>query len=153
MEKIIVKYFDKSLPKIEPIVNGDWIDLRTMVDVTMHPNEFYMIPLGVAMVLPKGYEALVVPRSSTYKKYGLIMTNSIGVIDNSYNGDNDMWRMPVICLPYTGMCRQFDGSIFIPKGTRLCQFRIVKNQPDLMFKEVDILGNKDRGGFGSTGEV
>lgn len=153
MEKIIVKYFNKDIPKIEPIVNGDWIDLRTMVDVTMCPHEFYMIPLGVAMMLPKGYEAIVVPRSSTYKKYGLIMTNSIGVIDNSYNGDNDMWRMPVVYIPYTGMNRQYDGSVFIPKGTRICQFRIVKNQPEIMFKEVDILGNKDRGGFGSTGEI
>jgi dUTP pyrophosphatase len=94
------------------------------------------------MELPRGYEAIVAPRSSTYKKYGLLQTNSIGVIDNSYNGDDDIWMMPVLAM----------REVWIPKGARLCQFRIQKKQPSIDFVEVESLGNNARGGFGSTGD-
>ncbi len=99
-----------------------------------------LLPLGIAMELPKGYEAIVAPRSSTYKKYGIVQTNSIGVIDNSYCGDNDQWRMPVY----------FTQDVVIPKGSRIAQFRIQAKQPEINFITVESLGNTDRGGFGST---
>lgn len=120
---------------------GDWIDLRASEDITIKKGEYRAIPLGVAMAIPKGYEALVVPRSSTFAKYGIIQTNSVGVIDESYRGDNDWWHFPVIATRDT----------FIPKNDRICQFRLIKHQPDLCFVVVEELGNEDRGGFGSTG--
>ena len=140
--KIKVKYFDKDLERIEKISVGDLIDLRCSADITMKKGEFRLIPLGVAMELPKGYEAHVYPRSSTYKKHKILLTNSVGIIDNSYNGDSDMWCFPAYATEDTE----------IEKNTRICQFRIVENQPDIEFEEVEILGNDDRGGIGSTGE-
>ena len=102
------------------------------------------------MQLPEGYEAHIVPRSSTFKNYGIIMTNSKGVIDNSYNGDNDIWRFPAYCLRGKDTKANIKGT-FIEKNERICQFRIVKKQPELTFREVGYLGNEDRGGIGSTG--
>lgn len=141
MEKILVKYFTDKIDKIEKISKGDWIDLRAAEDVTLHKGDFYLIPLGVAMKLPDGYEAHVVPRSSTFKKWGILQTNSFGVIDNSYCGDNDQWYMPVIAVR--------DTEIRI--NDRICQFRLIENQPEIQFVEVDALQCEDRGGFGSTG--
>ena len=119
---------------------SDWIDLRSNEQVVLKTSEFKLIDLGVAMKLPRGYEAHVVPRSSTFKKYGIIQTNHMGVIDCSYCGKNDWWKMPVYATRDT----------IIEKGDRICQFRIVENQPNLIFIECS-LGDTDRGGFGSTG--
>lgn len=141
MERIKIKYL-KDIEKIEKISKGDWIDLRAAEDVELKSGEFKIIPLGIAMEIPRGYEARLAPRSSTFKKWGVIQTNSIGVIDNSYSGDNDEWGMPVIAMRDTK----------INKNDRICQFRIVESQPEIEFVEVDTLGNADRGGFGSTGE-
>ena len=122
---------------------SDWIDLRcaSKEDIIMKAGEFKLIPLGVAMELPKGYEAHVVPRSSTFKNFGIIQTNSQGIIDNSYKGDNDFWFFPAYALRDTT----------IKFNDRICQFRIEKKQPDIKFEEVNILGNNNRGGYGSTG--
>lgn len=136
-----IKYL-KDVPPIEIIKGGDWIDLCTSEDVALSRMESKAIPLGVAIELPKGYEALVVPRSSTYKRYGVIQTNSVGVIDEAYNGDNDEWHFPVLCMR---------EHTFIPKGARICQFRLIKHQEPVRFNVVEFFGNTDRGGFGSTG--
>lgn len=142
MENIKVK----MLADIEPpaaIEQGDWIDLRC-ADTTFIPKGgFEYIPLGVAIELPEGYEAIVAPRSSTFKRRGIIMTNSIGIMDESYCGDGDQWRFPAYATRDT----------LIPKGERICQFRIVKHQPEIKFEIVDTLGNPDRGGYGSTGAM
>lgn len=141
MEKIEIKYFTGEIEKIAPIRQGDWIDLRAAAKVEMKKGDFTLIPLGVAMKLPRGYEAHVAPRSSTYKNFGIIQANSIGIIDNSYCGDNDQWFYPAIALRDT----------VINVNDRICQFRIVKVQPPVEFQIVEKLGDKDRGGFGSTG--
>ena len=136
----------KMLADIEPpeaIEQGDWIDLRAAETILIVKGEFKYIPLGVAMQLPEGYEALVAPRSSLYKRRGIIMTNSIGIMDESYCGDGDQWRFPAYATRET----------IIPKGERICQFRIVKHQPEIEFEIVDTLGNPDRGGHGSTGAM
>lgn len=121
---------------------GDWVDLKTAKDVEVYPGQFGMIPLGIAMELPQGYEAHVVPRSSTFKAWGIMMCNSVGIIDNSYCGDGDEWQFPYYSLNRSS----------IPKGTRIAQFRIFENQPKIEFVKVDSLGNDNRGGFGSTGK-
>ena len=143
MEKIKIKYFkdngDNGLNKISV---GDWIDLYTACESNLKKWEFCLIPLGVAMQLPKGYEAHLVMRSSTFKKFKVIQTNAIGIIDNSYCGDNDEWKLPVYAMEDT----------YIPSDVRICQFRIVKTQPEIEFIPVESLGNYDRGGFGSTDE-
>lgn len=142
MEVIQIKYFDKELEKLEYIGGkSDWIDLRASETVELKAGDFKLIPLGVAMALPAGYEAHVVPRSSTFKNYGILQTNSCGVIDGSYCGDQDMWRMPVYATRDT----------VIYKNDRICQFRIVENQPQILFQEKSSLGNENRGGFGTTG--
>lgn len=138
--EIKIKYFT-DIEKIAKIDQGDWIDLRAAEDVVLKAGEFKLIPLGVAMELPKGYEAHIVPRSSTYKKFGIIQTNHQAVIDESYCGDNDQWFYPAYALRDTE----------IKKNDRICQFRIMEKQPKLDFIEVEILNNKDRGGIGSTG--
>ena len=140
---IKIKYFDDDMPRLSQANGSDWIDLYTDKDIHVGLYEHVMIPLGVAMKLPNGYEAIIAPRSSTYKKYGLIQTNSIGIIDNSYSGNNDQWMFSVIGIGKT---------IDIPKYTRLCQFRIQKKQPTISFTEVSKLDSVDRGGFGSTGD-
>lgn len=138
---IKVKYFGKCNHRLIKLDKGDWIDLRASETVELKAGEYKMIPLGVGMKLPKDYEAHVLPRSSTFKNYGVIMTNSMGVIDNSYSGDGDEWHFPVYATRDT----------VIEKGDRICQFRIVKSQPNIMFRTVTNLDNICRGGFGSTG--
>ncbi|MDM5298181.1 dUTP diphosphatase [Bacillus pumilus] len=139
--QIKIKYLDETQTRISKIEKGDWIDLRAAEDVVMEKEEFRLIPLGVAMELPEGYEAHVVPRSSTFKHFGIIQTNSMGVIDESYKGDNDFWFFPAYALRNTE----------VKKGQRICQFRIVEKMPEVELIEVDHLGNDDRGGHGSTG--
>jgi len=140
--KVKIKYFSKDTEKLCYIDGkSDWIDLRASEEVTLKKGEFKLIPLGVAMEFPDGFEAHIVPRSSTFKNFGVIQTNSIGVIDNSYCGDNDQWYFPALAMRDT----------VIHKGDRICQFRIMRNQPEINFCEVDKLRNDDRGGFGSTG--
>ena len=141
METIKIKYHDNDIEKIKEIAVGDWIDLRAAETVAMNTGDFKMISLGVSMKLPEGYEAHVVPRSSTFKKWGVLQTNSMGVIDNSYSGTNDIWRFPALAMRDT----------VINKNDRICQFRIIKRQPTIEFEEVDTLDSVDRGGFGSTG--
>ena len=140
METIKIKYL-RDIQKIERFNVGDWIDLRAAEDTYLAEGEFRLIPLGVAMELPEGYEALVAPRSSTFKKYGILLVNSIGVIDESYKGDGDEWHFPALAMRDT----------FIEKNERICQFRIIQHQPMIHLKEVESLGNADRGGIGSTG--
>lgn len=142
LKTIKIKYVKNGMEKIEQIANGDWIDLRIAEDVTLEAGEFKLIPLGIAMMLPKGYEALVIPRSSTFKKYGIIQANSIGLIDETYCGDNDEWKFPAYATK----------AISISKNTRICQFRILKHQSALAIIEVEHLSDNDRGGFGSTGD-
>lgn len=144
--EVKVKYFDTKVKRLEKISKGDWIDLRAGSDVIMHKGDFKLIPLGVAMELPEGYEAHIVPRSSTFKNFGIIQTNHQGVVDHSYCGDNDQWFMPAYCLE-----ERHGDKTLIKKNERICQFRIVKTQPTLKIKEVDYLDNEDRGGLGSTG--
>ena len=142
METIKIKYFTDKIDKLAYIDGkSDWIDLRASEDISLKKGEFKLIPLGVAMELPKGYEAHIVPRSSTYKNFGIIQANHCGIVDGSYCGDNDMWRMPVIAMR--------DTEIHV--NDRICQFRIFKNQPVIKFDEVSHLDGADRGGFGSTG--
>ena len=140
-KKIDIKYFDKNIIPIEQKKNSDWIDLRSAVNIDLLRGEYALIPLGVGMKLPKGYEAHIVPRSSTFKNYGIIQTNHCGIIDESYCGDNDQWFYPIYALK--------DCHIRI--NDRICQFRIVKKQPNIKFNIVDKLLLKNRGGFGSTG--
>ncbi|MGG5178510.1 dUTP diphosphatase [Bacillus sp. MM09(2025)] len=139
--QIKIKYIDETQTRISKIEKGDWIDLRAAEDVVIEKEEFKLIPLGVAMELPEGYEAHIVPRSSTFKHFGIIQTNSKGVIDESYKGDNDFWFFPAYALRDTE----------IKKGERICQFRIIEKMPEVELFEVDHLGNDDRGGHGSTG--
>lgn len=140
--KLKIKYFVEDLEKLRYIDGvSDWIDLRAAEDVEMKAGEWKLIPLGVAIELPEGYEAHVVPRSSTYKNFGVIQTNSMGVIDATYCGDNDQWFWPALAMRDT----------IIKKNDRICQFRIMENQPTIEFVEVEHLEGPDRGGFGSTG--
>ena len=143
MEKIRIKYFTDKIEKLDYIDGkSDWIDMRASEEVELKAGEFKLIPLGVAMELPQGYEAHLAPRSSTFKTWGIIQTNSIGVVDCSYCGDDDMWRMPVYATRDT----------VIHVNDRICQFRIQKHQPQITFEEVEVLGNENRGGIGSTGK-
>lgn len=142
METIKIKYHTNEIDKITEIAVGDWIDLRAAETVAMNTGDFKLISLGVSMKLPEGYEAHIVPRSSTFKTWGVIQTNSMGIIDNSYSGTNDIWRFPAYATRDTQ----------IKVNDRLCQFRIVKKQPKVELVEVDKLDDIDRGGFGSTGK-
>lgn len=138
---IPIKVHDAELPVPEHKSWGDWVDLRAAETVEMKQGEFHIISLGVSMRLPNGYEANVVPRSSTFKNFGILMANSFGVIDNNYCGNDDVWGFPAIAMRDT----------VINKGDRIAQFRIVQRQPKLVFAKVDDLNSKNRGGFGSTG--
>ena len=140
MQQVKIKYHTNILP-LEKNEKGDWIDLRAAKDVDMTAGDYFLIPLGVSMKLPEGYEAHVVPRSSTFKKWGIIQANHMGIIDNSYSGDEDQWHFPAIAL----------RTKHIRKNDRICQFRLVKNQEPIEFIETDHLDNINRGGFGSTG--
>ncbi len=142
MQEIIkIRYFSEDAKNLEKITQGDWIDLYSNEDIKLTAGENKIIPLGIAMQLPSGYEAHLAPRSSTFKKWGILQTNSVGVIDESYCGDNDQWGMSVYATRNTE----------IHKGDKICQFRIIKKQPSIFFVRVDKLNNEDRGGFGSTG--
>lgn len=141
-KKIRVKYFVPGLEPIQKISVGDWIDLRAGETVALKQGESHLIRLGVGMILPEGYEALVLPRSSTPAKFGIVVANSMGVIDNSYCGDADEWRFPAIAIRDT----------IIYKGDRIAQFRIIENQPRLTFETVSKLRPNSRGGIGSTGK-
>ena len=143
MEEIKVKYFTNDIDEL-CYVDGksDWIDLHLAEEVTLKAGEFRLLPLGVAIAMPEGYEAHIVPRSSTFKNYGILQTNSMGVVDCSYCGDNDQWRMPVYAT----------RDVTIEKNARICQFRIMQNQPPLRFTRAERLDGPDRGGFGSTGK-
>ena len=142
MNQIKIVYHDPDMPKLE-FIDGksDWIDLRASRDYNLVGGQFALIDLGVSMKLPEGYEAHIAPRSSTYKKFHIIQTNSVGVVDNSYSGTNDVWKMPVLAL---------DDTI-IHKGDRICQFRIMKKMEPIEFVETNCLDSVDRNGFGSTG--
>ena len=124
-----------------PVQHGEWIDLTTAEDVDMKQFDFKIISLGICMKVPRGYYCEIVPRSSTYKKYGIFMANSVGIIEDNYCGDEDVWGFPAIALRDTK----------IAKGTRICQFRLVKKAPRVKFHPVQFMKNKSRGGFGSTG--
>ena len=153
-KEIKIKFFNDTYDGENAIKVADkkqnWIDLRASEDVFIPQGSFRLIPLGVAMQLPEGYEALIVPRSSTFKNWGIIETNSMGVIDETYCGDNDQWFFPAYCLNATCMIEGVMGTS-IRKGDRICQFRIIKHQPHIDFNIVKMLNNKDRGGHGSTG--
>ena len=140
--EIKIKYFDQEIEKIQKISKGDWIDLRCAERVELKAGEYKLLRLGVGMILPDGYEAHVLPRSSTPSKFGIILANSMGVIDNSYSGDADEWRFPAVAIRDT----------VIEKGDRIAQFRIMKNQPQIIFEEVEHLNEVSRGGIGSTGK-
>ena len=141
-ETIKIKYHTDEIEKLRYIDGkSDWIDLRAAEDVELKAGEFKLISLGISMELPNGYEAHVVPRSSTFKTWGILQTNSIGIIDESYRSDSDIWKMPVYATRDTT----------IHKNDRICQFRIEKHQPTIKFKEVENLEGEERGGFGSTG--
>ena len=142
-ETIKIKYHTGEIEKLRYIDGkSDWIDLRSAEDVELKAGDFKLISLGVSMELPRGYEAHIVPRSSTFKTWGIIQTNSMGIVDESYRGDSDIWKMPVYATRDT----------IIHKNDRICQFRIMEHQPTIEFEEVDTLGNEDRSGFGSTGK-
>ncbi len=143
IKNIQIKYFTDEIDKLTYIDGkSDWIDLRAAKEMELKAGEYALIPLGVAMKLPEGYEAHIVPRSSTYKNYGLIQTNHMGVVDESYCGDNDQWHMPVYALRDT----------VVHVNDRICQFRIMEHQPKVVFEEVEALTAPDRGGFGTTGK-
>lgn len=142
MPKIRIRYLSDNIEKLRYIDGkSDWIDLRAAETVELKAGESRYIPLGVAMVLPQGYEAHVLPRSSTFRNYGILMSNSMGIVDESYCGDEDEWKMPVYA---TRDCR-------IEANDRIAQFRIIEHQPAIEFEECESLGNPSRGGFGSTG--
>ncbi len=139
--EVFVKYFEPDLLPLEKLSKGDWIDLRAAEDVELKAGEFRYIRLGVGMILPEGYEAHVAPRSSTFKNFGILVTNSVGVVDNSYCGDSDEWRTPAYAVRDT----------VIRKNDRIVQFRIMEKQPAIDFVTVERLREESRGGFGSTG--
>lgn len=139
---IKVRYHADIYP-IEKRDNGDWIDLRVAENVNMKAGDFKLISLGVSMQLPPGYEAIVVPRSSTFKHWGILQTNHCGVIDNSYCGDNDIWMFPAFAT----------RDVLIEKNSRICQFRIQKKMENVTFNTVEKLENESRGGFGTSGKV
>ncbi len=142
MVSIKVRYISKEIEKLRYIDGkSDWVDLRSAEDVDLKAGESRLIRLGIAVELPEGYEAHIVPRSSTYRNFGIIQTNHMGVVDHSYCGDNDEWMYPVLAMRDT----------HISVNDRICQFRIMENQPALNFEEVEHLAGKERGGFGSTG--
>lgn len=137
-----VKYLVPDLKPIQPAHEGEWIDLRAAEDIELKIGEYYEIPLGVAIKLPEGYEAVMAPRSSTYQHWGIIMACHIGVIDNLYSGNDDEWKFPAVALIHT----------VVHKNDRICQFRIQKQQPQIVIREVRDLNSKSRGGLGSTGK-
>lgn len=146
---IRVKYFDGAT-KLKKITKGNWIDVYANKDMFIEEGTRAMIPLGFALELPNGWEGHLAPRSSTFKTWGIIQTNSVGVVDDTYIGDNDQWHMPVYCLQGKDSVDGQLGTI-IKKGDKIGQFRIMEVMPQIEFEEVDSFGNADRGGFGTTG--
>ena len=147
--KIRVKYFEGSI-KLKKVEKGNWIDVYANKEIFVEVNERAMVPLGFALELPKGWEGHLAPRSSTFKTWGIIQTNSVGVVDDTYIGDNDQWHMPVYCLQEKDEYEGKKGT-WIRKGDKIGQFRIMEVMPSIEFEEVESFGNKERGGFGSTG--
>lgn len=150
---IRIKYFDKAT-KLKKITKGNWIDVYANKDVFVKCGERAMVPLGFALELPEGWEGHLAPRSSTFKTWGIIQTNSVGVVDDTYIGDNDQWHMPVYCLQGKDLESENGEEIkgtWIRKGDKIGQFRIMEVMPEIEFEEVESFGNKDRGGFGTTG--
>ena len=144
MSKLVIRIkYHGDTPPIERIAVGDWIDLRAAETVTLKAGEWRPISLGISMQLPEGYEAHILPRSSTFKRWGILLPNAMGIIDESYCGDNDIWHFGALAMRDT----------VIEKGDRICQFRIMEKMPPVRFEEVTVLGNRDRGGFGSTGHT
>ena len=139
--EILIKYHNPELESVQSLRIGDWIDLRSAEHVELKAGEFRLISLGVSMKLPEGYEAHIAPRSSSFSKWGFLQVNSVGVVDNSYSGTNDIWRLPVYAT----------RDAVIEVNDRICQFRIMEKMPQVTFREVDVLDETDRGGFGSTG--
>ena len=156
--EVRIKYFDGAT-KLKKITKGNWIDVYARKDIFVPLNERAMIPLGFALELPENWEGLLAPRSSTFKTWGCIQTNSVGVVDDTYIGDNDEWHMPVFCLQakdgididVNGIKVSVKGTI-IKSGDKIGQFRIQESMPALEFIEVEHFGNADRGGFGTTGK-
>ncbi|PVE17522.1 deoxyuridine 5'-triphosphate nucleotidohydrolase [Clostridium perfringens] len=150
---IRIKYFDKAT-KLKKITKGNWIDVYANKDVFVKCRERAMVPLGFALELPEGWEGHLAPRSSTFKTWGIIQTNSVGVVDDTYIGDNDQWHMPVYCLQGKDIESENGEEVkgtWIRKGDKIGQFRIMEVMPEIEFEEVESFGNKDRGGFGTTG--
>ena len=143
--KIRIKYFEGAT-KLKKISKGNWIDVYASKDIFVPLNERAMVPLGFALELPQGWEGHLAPRSSTFKTWGIIQTNSVGVVDDTYIGDNDQWHMPVYCLQ-----AKHDNGTWIRTGDKIGQFRIMEVMPEIQFDEVESFGNCDRGGFGTTG--
>lgn len=139
--EIRIKYHNPNLEKISGISVGDWIDLRSAETVALKTGEFRYLSLGVSMKLPDGYEAHVAPRSSSFAKWGFLVVNGVGIVDNSYSGTNDIWKLPILAMRDT----------VIHENDRICQFRIMERMPAVTFTEVEVLDETDRGGFGSTG--
>lgn len=150
---IRIKYFDNAT-KLKKIIKGNWIDVYANKDVFVKCGERAMVPLGFALELPEGWEGHLAPRSSTFKTWGIIQTNSVGVVDDTYIGDNDQWHMPVYCLQGKDIESENGEEVkgtWIRKGDKIGQFRIMEVMPEIEFEEVESFGNKDRGGFGTTG--
>lgn len=157
--KMRIKYFEDAT-KLEKIVKGNWIDVYSNKDVFVEDGSRAMIPLGFALELPKGWEGHLAPRSSTFKTWGVIQTNHVGIIDDTYIGDGDQWHMPVYCLDpkdveevdFNGRTLHRHGT-WIKKGDKIGQFRIMEVMPEIEFEEVESFGNEDRGGFGTSGRT
>ena len=144
--KMKIKYFDDAI-RLKRISKGNWIVVYANKDIFIALNDRAMIPLGFALELPQGWEGHLAPRSSTFKTWGIIQTNSVGVVDDTYIGDNDQWHMPVYCLQ-----AKDENGTWIRKGDKIGQFRIMEVMPEIEFEEVEFFNNTDRGGFGSTGK-
>lgn len=142
MVPVKIRYISKEIEKLRYIDGkSDWIDLRCAEEVDLKAGESRLIRLGICVELPEGFEAHIVPRSSTYRNFGIIQTNHMGVVDHSYCGDEDEWKYPVLAMRDT----------HLSVNDRICQFRIMENQPELFFEEVEHLTKNSRGGFGTTG--
>lgn len=146
-----------AVPKLEVSPKGEWVDLTLAEKAQLLPNQYKVFSLGIRMKLPKGFEAWIIPRSSTFKKYNMLQSNSFGLVDNAYNGINDIWGFP--CFAPQGCS--------VKAGTRICQFRIMPSMKagfwvklrwllcgKIRFVEEEYLGRNhvSRGGFGSTGD-
>ena len=139
---IRVMYHNKNLEgTIKQVPDSAWIDLRAAETVEMEPGEFRIISLGISVEIPPGFEAHIAPRSSTFKHFGVLQVNGVGVVESSYCGEDDVWGFPALAMRKT----------IIHEGDRICQFRIMREMGPLDIETVDSLSNKSRGGFGSTG--